>query len=342
MGRIEERITMENYKEYKKDFSRLGMRYVIGTIIITAAQAIVSAIVAKLRPEWLDNANAVLLLAALPMYLIGMPILVALVNRLPGKTPEKHHMKPGHFVVAFIMCIAIMYSSNLIGTFIVMIVGMLKGNAVDNVVLDIATSANMGITFVYMVILAPILEEFIFRKLIVDKTLKYGQGVAIVMSGVMFGLFHGNLSQFVYAATMGMFLAFLYVKTGNLKITIGIHMIVNFMGAIVSVLILDLIHYDELMELTMNASAQEQNALIMNYVMNNLAGWIVYLLYAFMMLALLVTGIILLIVFRKRFVLEPGEVVLPKGKRFSTMFLNVGMVLYCIIWIGTIIAQLVM
>ena len=59
-----------------------------------------------------------------------------------------------------------------------------------------ATESNMMVTFLYMVICAPILEEYIFRKLIVDRTVKYGQGVAIVLSGLMFGLFHGNLNQF--------------------------------------------------------------------------------------------------------------------------------------------------
>ena len=114
-----------------------------------------------------------------------------------------------------------MYCGNLVGTLITTVVGTLKGSAVDNALMTYATESNMIVTFIYMVICAPILEEYIFRKLIVDRTVKYGQGVAIVLSGLMFGLFHGNLNQFAYAFLLGMFLAFLYVKTGNLKITIG-------------------------------------------------------------------------------------------------------------------------
>lgn len=332
---------MENYKEYKKDFSKLGLAYVIGTIIIIAVQSIVSFAAARWKPEWLRDSNMYLLLAVVPMYLIGMPILIALVNTLPGKAPEKHKMKLGHFCLALIMCFAIMYGSNIIGSILVAIIGMIKDSAVDNVVVDIASNANMGLTFVYMVLMAPVLEEFVFRKLIVDRTVKYGQGAAIVMSGLMFGLFHGNLSQFVYATALGMFLAFLYVKTGDLKITIGIHMVVNFMGAIVSVLVLKLIHYDELLWYTEHLDTQAQMDALMDFIMENAVGWLVYFAYAFMIFALLITGIILLIVFRKRFALAPGEVVLPKGKRFSTMFINVGMILYCVIWIGQIILQLI-
>ena len=72
-----------------------------------------------------------------------------------------------------------------------------------------------------------------------------------MVSGLMFGLFHGNLNQFVYAFVLGLFLAFLYVKTGNLKITIALHMMINFVGGIVSswlMRMIDLTEYEELMQ----------------------------------------------------------------------------------------------
>ncbi len=332
---------MENIKEYKKDFSQLGLMFVIGYIIIMVAQTSVAAIVFHLKPEWQGNMNVIILLSAVPMYLIGMPILIFLVSRLPGRTPQKHKMKPGQFVLSFIMCIAIMYVSNFITVILASIIETLKGSPVNNEVANLAASADMRLTFVYMVLLAPIFEEFIFRKLIVDKTLKYGEGAAIVLSGVMFGLFHGNISQCLYAATMGMFLAFLYVKTGNLKITIGIHMLINFMGSIVSILVMKLIHYEELMKI-MEKPVEEQTGLLMRNVMENLPGWLLYMLYGCVIMGLMIAGVVMLIVFRKRFVIKPGEVVLPKGQRFSIMFLNVGMILYCLLFIGVIIAQLLM
>lgn len=180
------------------------------------------------------------------------------------------------------------------------------------------------------------MEELIFRKLIVDRVARFGQGVAIVVSGVMFGLFHGNLSQFMYATVLGMFLAFLYVKTGNIKITIGIHMVINFMGGVVSTLLLKAIKYEELLELS---SSGDVNAL-MQFYMDNLPGWIAYMLYIVFIFAVVIAGIILLIVFRKRFKVETGEVAIPKGKRFMTVFVNLGMLAFCLFWIATIIVQL--
>ena len=322
-------------KSMKKSFSGLGLRFLIGTLIIYAVQIAVGVVVGMLKPEWLDNTTITLILSVLPLYLIGMPVLIAMVKQMPGEAPVKKSITPGQFVVALIMCYALMYCGNLVGTLITTIVGALKGSAVDNALMTYATESNMIVTFIYMVICAPILEEYIFRKLIVDRTLKYGQGVAIVLSGLMFGLFHGNLNQFAYAMLLGMFLAFLYVKTGNLKITIGLHMCINFMGAVVSVLLLKAIHLDEYQEIVMNGGDAQT---VMDFMMAYLPGWIGYMIYVLFILAVLVTGIVLFIVYRKKLKLEPGQI--AKGRRFKTVIGNPGMICYCIFWIAMIIIQM--
>ncbi len=322
-------------KSIKKNLSSLGLRFLIGTLVIYAVQLGVMAIVGAVKPEWLENTTMCLILTVMPMYLIGMPVLIALVKRMPGEAPEKRKMTAGQFVLALIMCFALMYCGNLVGTLITATVGVLKGSAVDNAVMIYATESNMLVTFIYMVLCAPVLEEYVFRKLIVDRTVKYGQGVAIVLSGLMFGLFHGNLNQFAYAFLLGMFLAFLYVKTGNLKITIGMHMCVNFMGAVVSVLMLKAIHLDEYQEIVMNGGDTQA---IMDFMMANLPGWIAYMIYVLFILAVFVTGIVLFIIFRKKFVVKPGQI--PKGMKFRTVICNPGMLAYCVFWIVMILLQM--
>ena len=322
-------------KSMKKSFSSLGFRFLIGTLVIYAVQMGVMTIVGAVKPEWLQDTTISLILAVLPLYRVGMPVLIAVVKRMPGEAPAKKSITPGQFVLALIMCFALMYCGNLVGTLITTVVGVLKGSAVDNALMTYATGSNMIVTFLYMVICAPILEEYIFRKLIVDRTVKYGQGVAVVLSGLMFGLFHGNLNQFAYAFLLGMFLAFLYVKTGELKVTIGLHMCINFMGAVVSVLLLKAIHLEEYQEVIMNGADSQA---VMDYMMKYLPGWIGYMIYVLFILAVLVTGIVLFIVYRKKLKLEPGQI--AKGRRFKTVIGNPGMICYCICWIAMIIIQM--
>ena len=327
---------IDTTKDAKKQFSRLGLAFLAGSVVVNVVAYALSFALKQWKPEWLWDTNVSVLLSAISMYLAGMPVMALIIKKMPKADIPKKRMSIGQFLLALIMCYPLVYGSNIVVTIITTVIGILKGSAVNNTVLNVVSDANMVVIILYMVICAPIMEELIFRKLIVDRVARFGQGVAIVVSGVMFGLFHGNLSQFMYATVLGMFLAFLYVKTGNIKITIGIHMVINFMGGVVSTLLLKAIKYEELLELS---SSGDVNAL-MQFYMDNLPGWIAYMLYIVFIFAVVIAGIILLIVFRKRFKVETGEVAIPKGKRFMTVFVNLGMLAFCLFWIATIIVQL--
>lgn len=329
----------ESLKATRKHFSKLGGMFILGTIIIYAVQLIPVALVQVFKPEWLMDANISLMISMLPMYLIGMPVLIVLVKTVPAEKVEKKKMKAGHFVLAALMCFGLAYASNFIGTILTTVIGMLKGGMVQNAIMNIATSINVLLAVLFMVICAPLIEEYVFRKLVVDRTIKYGQGVAVLLSGLMFGLFHGNLNQFIYAFAIGCFLAFLYVKTGNLKITIIIHMIFNFLGGVVSVRLLEMIDMERYMEIVQ--SGMDMDALMI-YMSENAVGWICYMMFALFIFATIITALVLFIVsiVKNKFVFEQGQVAIPKGKRFRTVILNVGMLIYCIFWTAVIIIQL--
>ncbi len=325
-------------KAARKHFSRLGGMYLLGTIVIFAVQIGCSAIAGLLRPEWLRDADISLLLSMLPMYLIGMPVLVLLVRTIPSEKVERRSIRPGSFIVAVIMSFGAVYLTNIIGNIITALIGMLKGGFVQNQLANVTESVSLWAIAFCMVLCAPILEEYVFRKLIVDRTIRYGQGTAVLVSGLMFGLFHGNLNQFVYAFVLGMFLAFLYVKTGNLKITIAIHMMVNFMGGLVSSALMRMIDLDEYLELV----AEMDIPAMMTYVSEHMAGLLAYGAFLLFVFGCLIAGLVLFIVClaKRKFFFARGQVVIPRGKRFRTVALNLGMALYGIFWIAMIIYQL--
>jgi len=329
---------MEEVKVAKKQFSKLGLMFFLGTIIIYVAQLIPMLIIRAVKPEWISDPNMNIIISVLPLYLVGMPLLIMLVKKVPAINIERRKMKPGAFVIAAIMCFAVMYVSNIVGNVITIIISMIKGGAVENVVAQMTNETSLWLIILYMVICAPIMEEYIFRKLIVDRTARFGQGVAIVTSGLMFGLFHGNLNQFAYAFALGIFLAYLYVKTGNIKITIALHMMINFVGGFISTILMRVLDLEE-MEI---ALASPDMQVMMDYMMNNLGGLIGIMLFAFFVFGMMIAGGILLIVnlCQKKFVLAKGEVEIPKGKKFSAVMLNVGMILYSIFWIVMIVIQL--
>lgn len=77
-------------------------------------------------------------------------------------------------------------------------------------------------------VLGPILEELLFRGAITKILLeKYSPVKAILISGLIFGIFHINPVQVVGAIIMGVVLAWIYYKTKSLVPCILIHILNN-------------------------------------------------------------------------------------------------------------------
>lgn len=87
---------------------------------------------------------------------------------------------------------------------------------------------------VYTAILAPVTEELFFRGVLLRTLSKANQRFAIVASALFFGLFHGNIQQFILATLLGIFLAHITLKHGSIIPSIIVHAFVNTTAGIVS------------------------------------------------------------------------------------------------------------
>ncbi|MBQ6888694.1 MAG: CPBP family intramembrane metalloprotease [Lachnospiraceae bacterium] len=331
---------MENElkKDTKKYFSKLGLMFLLGCIVIFAVQRFIPQLINLIFPNLIIGYDAYFLSLMLPLYIIGIPVLILLVKQVPAApVTEKKKMSVGHWIITFLMCYACIYLSNIVGLIITYIIGLIKNAPVQNTIVNITSLISPVTAFFIMVICAPIAEEIVFRKLLVDRASKYGEKVAILLSGFMFGLFHGNLNQFVYAFTLGCFLAFIYAKTRNVLHVILIHMGINFMGSTLGQTIIEKSGYLDIAATLEKASSPEE---IMQIMSSNITGIAIYVVYALFLLVIVIAGAVLLIVNRKKFTCSKGEIELPKGQSFSAVILNVGMILFSIFWIGMIIYQL--
>ena len=78
--------------------------------------------------------------------------------------------------------------------------------------------------FIALVIAAPVLEELIFRGIMLDGLLRiYSPTKAVIVSSLLFGLIHLNPAQFVGGALVGGFMGWVYVHTRSVMATILIH-----------------------------------------------------------------------------------------------------------------------
>ncbi len=302
-------------KMQRKEFSSLGFRMLIGAILMTAVQLISQGAIIGNKPEWADNINIGLAVTMIPLYVIGYPAAFFLMRKKDAGTIEKHRMGPGKFLLAFMMAYGLMIIGNVIGLAVTAGIGLVKGKPVDNAIVSIITEGNIWISAIYTVLLAPVFEEILFRKLICDRVIHFGQRTAILVSGLLFGLFHMNFNQFFYAALLGGFFAYIYVKTGNLKYTIGLHMVVNFLGSVIGGLLLQ------------------------NVNMLELSGMVIYALYAMCVYGIGIAGIVFVCLNYTKMRMSLGEGAIAKGNWFRTVILNPGMLLNCVVMLIVMIVQ---
>jgi len=83
-------------------------------------------------------------------------------------------------------------------------------------------------SFLLLVVIAPVCEEWLFRGIILKGILtRYSPSKAIVWSSVMFGVFHMNLQQGLFAFCLALAIGWVYWRTRSLWYCIFMHAINN-------------------------------------------------------------------------------------------------------------------
>lgn len=313
-------------KAAKRPFSRIGWALAAILVVGSVLQALWFALPEAIwgADNWLTGSSwGVWLGTFLPLYLVAVPVGLGLLKNLPAQTPESKKLSVKHFFILLLVGYCLIYGGSLLG---VGLSALLSGGQAENTVAEYAMDTN-PLKILVMVILAPLIEEYIFRKQIIDRTAKYGEKSAVFFSALTFGLFHGNLFQLFYAFGIGLVFAYIYIRTGRLRYSVLMHGIVNFMGAVVAPWVMSLVDMDALAAIDPGMAPE---ALLEAYV--------IYMFYALALNGMALAGLIQILIHYRHLVWKPADAQLPKGMAVKTAYLNMGMivlVLLCLLMIIT-------
>ena len=91
-----------------------------------------------------------------------------------------------------------------------------------------AGPVNMAVTLAYAVFIGPVSEEMIFRGAIFDRFyIGFDYWVANILQAALFGLYHMNLVQGLYAFCLGIVLGVIVKATGSILCSMLTHIIFN-------------------------------------------------------------------------------------------------------------------
>lgn len=123
-------------------------------------------------------------------------------------------MSPTSFLEIFLVFMGAQMASHYITVYVEKILNHWGLSA--TAALEVAT--GMGddsiSMFLYACILAPVVEELLFRGAVLKTFAPFGKKFAMVASALLFGLFHGNIVQIPYAALVGLVLSYVSVEYG--------------------------------------------------------------------------------------------------------------------------------
>lgn len=301
----------------KKDFTKVGLGYFSLLVITIILQQIIGFVIRRqgiLLPQWL-----LIIISMMPLYLVGTPICIKIIKKIPiRESHPKEKWGIGKLLLYFMISVGMMYLGNIISQIAVSLMNRVLSRPMVNPIEDLVMNSGMIINIVIIVIVAPIIEELLFRKVLLDRIRAYGEGTAVLFSGLTFALFHGNFFQVVYAFLLGVIFAYIYIKSNQIKYCIGFHMAINFMGSVVSVLLVQGIDSEAM------TSGDAQR------IMEILPSLLPLLAYGMLMIGCTIASVVVIICLRKRITFEAGSLHLLKGERFKTVFPNAGMILYLI------------
>lgn len=321
-----------NETSTKQTYSKIGFSFSLGYLAYMVITYVIIFIALKVNKDLL-SVNTVMMITYIVFLFIMYPLIYFLIKNLSTTKIEKKNMGIGTFLACFPITILFFFGANLIGTYINTTLGQITGQGKVDPMADILVSLSPIFKIIIVSILAPVFEELFFRKLLIDRTVKYGELQAILLSGVMFGLFHANFAQFAYAFALGVLFAFIYVKTGNIIYTIILHLTVNFMSSSITTLLtslgLDITEMTTLAQTDMDAYTE--------YVYAHAEAFAIYGVYLIFLGLCCLLGLILLIVLRKKIVFKPAEQELEKGTAFKNVVCNPGMLFYIALFVILII-----
>ena len=287
-------------------------------LLVILTQYIVGSYFPELLTSPVFSGLFIYLSSLIPLYCVALPIFIFMTKPLPKVVPHKEKM--GFLGWLGGLCIAelAMMTGNYISNILLVIIESALNTTTQNPVAEATEQSNVWITIIFMCIIAPLLEELFFRKIVCDRLLVLGEGYAVFVSSVLFGLIHRNFYQFAYAFFLGLLFSFIYVKTGKIRYSAIYHMILNFFGGVVTPYLVEQLQIERLINMLETG--------VFDYDLRLLIFMGITLAYEGIMMIAGIVGIVLLIKAKhdKSLRLDSGILPPPKKHRVANIFCTVG------------------
>lgn len=183
------------------------------------------------------NTNVMVVYSSITVLLLGTWYKVASSPRRVPRRRISQIVRPGMVAALLMLAASLQYLS----AYLINFVAYLRPDWLQayNDLLDSAGMNEMTLMLIlYSVIIAPICEELIFRGVMLHYAKKaIPFWCANLFQALLFGVYHMNLMQGIYAFLVGIFCGLIFHYGNSIYLSIGFHMLFNFWGTFLNFLI---------------------------------------------------------------------------------------------------------
>ena len=311
-------------------FSRIGFA-LLGYLVV--ANLLVTAF--TLGYMWLfqdenPSVSALSILSMLGLSILGPLFCRLFLGKLPASAPIRGRASLTTLLSLCTVAFFFIYAGNILGIFASETIGTMLNMPIEEGTLELVAQMPWYIALPVVVLVGPLAEEYVFRKLLLDRTRIYGEKLAILFSAILFAFYHSSIQQFFYALFVGLLLGYLYMRTGNLWYGYLIHAVVNFFGSVVPLLLMshggmnDILDALEVGSMEAIAAAMEAHPL----------GVLAIIVFGLLEMLLSLGGFVLFLRLRKKLRFYPAEADLPRDTEATVAFTGIGVILFIAFCVG--------
>jgi len=322
-------------EETKSAYNRIGLAY-FGLVAVTQfALAPLVAVLIYFFPSLAKEAWFNVAFSFFALYCVGMPAVLLCLKGMPKNDIIRRPFSFSSFVKITVISLSVMNLLNFFSLWLVRLLEGLIGSEISSPLDQSMESSGVWFYLLSAVVIAPVFEELLFRRILLTRLVRFGEWPAVLVSALIFSLVHGNFFQIFYAFAVGILLGWLYLRTGRLLYTVLLHFLLNFFGSVPGVLIerfCDTEGLDAFLEDPAAVTGDALAALIPTIA--------VYGLYLLALVAVIVCGVVFLIRAFRRERLRLSLSPFPAKKTAGLIFGNVGMILFLLVSAAVILVSL--
>ena len=171
------------------------------------------------------------------MIILLISNIVCLAPLLPIWLKTRKYNEPfvnDNPVVICLLIVGLFAAFNVVQMLIFELTGIMDHFPSYKEIAELFTADSFAIQFLAIGVAAPVIEEIVFRGILISRMKWLPVWAAVLIQAFLFGAVHMNIFQGIYAFVAGVMLGLVYIKFRSLAIVIAAHMAYNIISITLS------------------------------------------------------------------------------------------------------------